>query len=290
MCAFNTGGSTAYQAVLSLLVSPPTLHPQNVPLHPGGGASGAVEQALGAQRAILWLDTPRQGWTVAVAPGLLDLPAARAAILTALGERFSAEQVTYLDERLTLLPTPYSWAELTAVERQVPGLLPPGLLSSMGISCDASDAVRLEIMIGPAGTPDVVAQVQAALGRFGDMVYVSYDHGFPTHPVGQVPAPPLAPAPAPAPARIPAAAPRIAEYVTVPRTGRCVRGRAVGVSVKKRADVRSVTLAAGKRRVTARSGKRARLALKQRSTRVTVTVKLRDGRAATKTLTYTRCL
>jgi hypothetical protein len=82
---------------------------------------------------------------------------------------------------------------------------------------------------------------------------------------------------------------QIARYATVPRATRCVRGRAVGVRAANDTALRWVRLSAGKRGVTARRGKRAQLALKRRSTRVTLTVRLRDGRTGTQSFTYRRC-
>ena len=82
---------------------------------------------------------------------------------------------------------------------------------------------------------------------------------------------------------------RLADYATLPRPSRCVRGRTIGVRVAKRSDVRSVTLAAGARKVFAKSGRRARLAFKGASMKVSLTVKLLDRRAVSQTYTFKRC-
>jgi hypothetical protein len=74
--------------------------------------------------------------------------------------------------------------------------------------------------------------------------------------------------------------------VSRPGTGRCLRG-ALTVTAKR--GVKSVRLTAGKRHAAATAGKKARLTLKQRSTRVTVTVTLPDGRSASQKLLYKRC-
>jgi hypothetical protein len=58
------------------------------------------------------------------------------------------------------------------------------------------------------------------------------------------------------------------------------------LTVKTKAGAKSVRLSAGKRHA---SGKTARLRLKQRLTRVTFTVTLKDGRTTSQRLTFRRC-
>ena len=237
------------------------------------GADAAAKQALGSQYGGTWADTPRQGWSVAIAPGALDATTGKAATIAAL----TGEHAAYLSERLTVLPTLYGWDEISAVRDQVAALQPsaPDLIAGVGLSCAFSDAWRAVVSIGPAETPDVVARTQALLAPFGDRVHVQYGTGF------------ARPAILVSPAAVPAVNAR--QYATVPRTARCVRGKAIGVRAADDAALRSVTLTAGKRSVTAKRGKRAQLVLKSRSTRVTLTVSLRDGRTATETVTYRRC-
>jgi hypothetical protein len=281
MCPLS-GGSTAYQEPLGHMVSPPTVIATGVPMYPGGGASQAAYEALGAQHVNLWLDTPRQGWSVAFSPGPLDATTARAAILERLATRFTPDQVAYLDQHLTLLPTPYSHAELRAVASQLAGLVGGDLFSHAAIGCRLSDAVRVELAIAPEGTPEVIARVQAAIAPFGDLVRVVYGAGFPHALAGTVPIPSPGTPPAPRPVSVSA-------YATLPKPSRCVRGKAISVKAASSSELVSISLAAGARRASAKPGKRARLALKRRTTSVKVTVTLRDGRTATQTVTYRRC-
>lgn len=268
------GGSYEYQATLGPLLSPPSN--SRGPLYPGGGAWGAAREALGAQYAGLWADSIRQGWSVALAPGPLDAQSARAAILDALRARFEPANVGYLDATLALYPTPYGEAELSAIQQQLLPVMEANrdLISGAGIDCFETDAFRVMVDIGPDATPDVVARTEAIVAPYGDRVFVRYGRGW----LQAAAAPGLAIPPI-----------RLADYVTLPAAGRCVRGRTVGVKAARRSDLRNVTLTAGRRRVTATAGKRARLALKARSTTITVRVRLRDGRTATRTLAFKRC-
>jgi hypothetical protein len=235
---------------------------------------------LGAQYGGLFFDTPRQGWTVALAPGALDLSAARAALVQALGTHFAAADVALLEQHLNVLPTPYSEADLLAVQAQIASLVGP-LINSTGISCNETDGFR--VRVGVTGdTPDVVAHVSGLMAPFGDKVYVRYGDPVIVPAIGEVKPEDLARQNA-------LRAPRVGAYATLPKAGKCVRGREIGVRAKASKELRSVTLAAGKRHVTATAGKRARLRLTSRATKVQVTVTLSDGRTATKTVTYRRC-
>ena len=221
-----------------------------------------------------WWDARHQGWAVALSPGALDVETGKAAILAELTARFAPEAAALLSSTLAVYPTLYSGAELMEARTPSPrsreparrdhgsrhGLPRHGRLSRHGL-------------LAAPGDPENVARVQALIGQYGDKVRVTY--GVRIVPVaGVVPAP---------------AAVNAGQYATVPKAARCVRGKAIGVRAADDAAVRSVTLQAGKRSVTAKRGKRAQLALKSRSTRVTLTVSLRDGRTATQTFTYRRC-
>ena len=120
------------------------------------------------------------------------------------------------------------------------------------------------------------------MAPFGDKVYVRYGDPVIVPTIGEVKPEDLARQNA-------VRAPRVGAYATLPKAGKCVPGRTIGVRAKATEELRSVMLAAGKRRVTAASGKRARLRLTSRATKVQVTVTLSDGRTATKTVTYRRC-
>src|SRR3954469_18859592 len=85
-------GSTAYQATLSPLLGgiTPTASPQpgsSTPVAvptPSVSAFEVARSAVGPQFVEYWLSTPLQGWAVGIAPGAMDVVAARAAILQAL--------------------------------------------------------------------------------------------------------------------------------------------------------------------------------------------------------------
>ena len=272
LCPLDGGGSYAYQAALLPLIGGGSA--------PGGAGVAAARAALGAQYGGAFYDTPRQGWSVALAPGALDLTAARAAVVQALGAHFAPADAAFIEQQLNVLPTPYSEADLQAVQAQITPLVGP-LISSVGIGCHETDGFRVRVGV-TGSTPDVVAHVSGLMAPFGDKVYVRYGDPVAVPVPGVVDPEDLARQNA-------VRAPRVGAYATLPKAGKCVRGRAIGVRAKATEELRSVTLAAGKRRVTAASGKRARLRLTSRATKVQVTVTLSDGRTAAKTVTYRRC-
>jgi hypothetical protein len=255
------------------------------PVTSGAEADEAARSVLGNQFVMLWVDTPRQGWSVAFSPGPHDAASARAAIDSFLATRVSAADKDYLMGALTLLPTPYSKAELDAV---VNALLPAvmdqtGILSGAEVSCVGTD-VHVTVTVIPQETPEVRAQVDALVAPYGDKVRLRF--GVPRPQAGTLligTAPELPPGGS-APAK---PTPRLRDHVALPATARCVRGGTL--TVKPGKDVRKLRLAAGTRKVVAGNGKAAKLKLKARRTKVAVTVTLKDGRTATQTLTYRRC-
>ena len=231
----------------------------------------AARAALGAQYGGLFVDTPRQGWTISLSPGTLDAQAARAAII----DRLPPGAAAALASRLTVLPTLYSEAELIAVQNEVLALVKDlDLASGIGVSCHVSDAWRVEIGIIEPESPALAAQVRALFDRFGDKVVIQYGVGRMSLAMGGSP---IAESDG-------AGSQRVRRFVSLPAPKHCVRGNSIGVKAGKQA--RSVTLSAGKRKV---SGKSARLRLTARKTKVTVTVKLRNGGTVTQTFVYRRC-
>lgn len=247
----------------------------------GGIATVAAEDVLGPQFTMLWADNFRQGWTVAYSPGPHDATTARAAIRAHLAAGgLGPATVDYLDSTLLLVPTPYSLADLESVRAQVGSIAQAnGPIASFGIGCAGSDAVRLEIRV-VGDTPELRAQVDALLAPFGDKVRVTYGHA-PVSPALGGP-----PVNTPRPDQRPT--PKVREYVSLPKTSRCVKGGAV--SAKPRiSGIERVRLQIGKRTASARGGKAARLRLKSKRSTVTVTVFVKGAVPVTEKLAYRRC-
>jgi hypothetical protein len=250
----------------------------------GGEAKDAVQAVLGPQFTYLWLDNQRLGWSVAFSPGAHDATSARAAFRAALVGRLTPAEIDYLDSTLLLLPTPHALADLEALRAPLFALMQSerGLFSSLMLGCDWSDGVRVQVGVGESETPELRARTEALLAPYGDKVRVRYGQGWPQPAIGAVTPEPQTPAPQQRPTL------KVRDYVSLPRTSRCVRGGAV--SAKPRvAGVERVRLAVGKRSVAARSGRTARLRLKSKRSQVTVTVILSDGASAIEHLTYRRC-
>lgn len=286
MCDLSPVGDIAYQQRLTpfLTQSASTTPPGGTVTTSGGQAAAAAQSVLGPQYVLLWADTPRQGWTVAFSPGAHDATTARAAIRADLATRVSAQDVDYLDRTLTLLPTPYSRADLDAASAELAQQISAtSLVGSFGVGCSWSDAVRIEVGIADAESPELRAQAEALLAPFGDLVRVRYGVGRPVPAIGPVrPVPEILDTEPPA-----AEAPRLRDHVTLPSTARCVRGGTL--KVKAGTQVRKLRLAAGSRKAFGAAGKPAKLKLKARRTKVAVTVTLQDGGTVTQTFTYRRC-
>ena len=152
----------------------------------------------------------------------------------------------------------------------------PDFIIGHGIGCHDSDAYpRPGLASLPEATPEIVARVHGAVRRPR------------RHRARSSTA---VPDRAASPGRCPPF------RRSTPRGTRPCRRRPAACAARRSACGRRTTRrcarsrsAAGNRSVTAKRGKRARLALKSRATRVTLTVSLRDGRTATQTFTYRRC-
>jgi hypothetical protein len=282
-CGHSPDGSYQWQAAFSRNFGPWT---DNAGVHnPRGGAGGAAERALGAQFSAFGMDNAHYGWFVVYSAGPLDEAAARAAIHAEMGAELTPDAITFMDSKLRLVPAKYSAAELEAVQAQIPAVV-AGTGWNVGtmIGCTPSGDWGLSVTrYAVKQTPEVVAETEAKFAPFGDKISLSYCDCV----VGPAEAavPRLSPQPAPGSTLAPqVAAIRVSDYVTRPTTSRCIKGRTL--TVKAKGDAKSVRLSGGKRHA---SGKTARLALKQRSTRVTVTVTLEDGRTVSQTLMFRRC-
>lgn len=249
----------------------------------GGEADEAARAVLGSQLAMLWLDFARQGWTVAYSPGSHDATSARAAVRSYLATRLDPAAVDFLDRTLTLLPTPYSKAELDALAPQMLALLQNGhhLFSSVGTGCQWSDGVRIQLGVVDPETPELRAQVEPLVAPFGDKVVVRYGQGRAYPAIGIVTPPGQPPAQDRMQQR---PTPKVREFIALPLTSRCAR--TVGARPKAGLDVKRVRLQIGKR---VSAGKHPRLRLKSRRSTVKVTVTLTDGTRVFEDLTYRRC-
>jgi hypothetical protein len=281
-CKPSPDGSYQWQAAISRNFGPwwdrDGIH------NPQGGAGGAAQRALGAQFTGFGFDNSHYGWLVVYAPGALDGAAARAAIRAEMAVELTPDAIAFMDSTLRMIETKYSAADLAAVQAQIPAIIAEtGWNLGGGIGCTTTGEWGLEITrYAVKQTPEVVAETEAKFAQFGDKVTLRYCDCVITPIAGAVPAP--APAPGAQPAPKPTAAPRVSDYVTRPTTRRCIKGPTLTVKAKR--DAKSVRLTAGKRHA---AGKRPRLKLKQRATRVTITVTLKDGRTASQTMTFRRC-
>jgi hypothetical protein len=260
------------------------------PLLPAGEA--AARQVAGAQFTMLWLDPARQGWDVGIAPGALDVAAARAAIVSALQGTLPAADAAYLADRLHVEPEPYSEADLNAVRDAIVAALsaaPPSFGFGVGWGlCTLSDGVRVEVTLFNDSTPADAGAVRALLAPYGDKVRLGISDTAPPSPAAAgvspgVPAPYAPPARATLPVNL-------ARYVTLPAARRCVRGTVAHVALVRAThqDVRSAAVTVAGHRRTLTSGRLA-ITLKTRRTAIRVAVALRDGRTAQRTVTLTRC-
>lgn len=255
----------------------------------GGQARQALEGVLGSQFTYEWLDNQRLGWTVAFSPGTHDATSARAAFRAALAGRLTSAEVDYLDSTLLLVPTPHALAELKALQAPLFALLQSerDLFSGFGLGCSWSDGVRVQVSVGSPETPEVRARAEALLAPYGDLVRVRYGQGWAEPAIGNVKPVPQTPGPQTPGQQRPT--PKVREYVSLPKTSRCVKGGAVSAKPRAGLGVERVRLKIGKRFASARGGKAAKLRLKSQRSTVTVTVFVKDTVPVTEQLTYRRC-
>jgi hypothetical protein len=264
------------------------------PLLPAGEA--AARRVAGAQFTMLWLDPARRGWDVGIAPGPLDVAAARAAIVGALQAALPATDAAYLADRLHVEPEPYSEADLNATrDAIVAGVASAPRSFGFGVGwglCTLSDGVRVEVTLFNDSTPADADAVRALLAPYGDKVRLAISDTAPPAPATGVGVSPGVPAPyAPPAAAKPKAPVAFARYVALPTARRCVRGTVVHVALPRatRRDVRSATVTVAGHRRTLTGGRMA-IVLKGRRTTIRVAVALRDGRTAQRSVTLIRCV
>jgi hypothetical protein len=257
----------------------------------------STDAAVGAQQGLFWINDARNGWSVAVAPGPLDLDAAKADIEDQVRARLVPEQAAWVNAHLSVWATPYSEAELRAIQNPLFAALGPlnqGWGLSAGVACVPGEPegfrVVAELATGDAEpTPELQAQVAAVAAPYGDKVRVNVVKGdhrvFPAAGVVQVPPPNAEP-----PAAPPAPAPlRVATYVSLPKTSRCVRGRTLTVKARRDASLAGVSVTARSRTVALKAGKQTRVRLAGKRTKLTLKVTTRDGRSASQAYTFRRC-
>ena len=292
LCRQTAAGPLEYQLTLAPLVSGFVLAPGGhgeapppPPASTGVGAGNLAREALGAQFAGVWLSNDVQGWVVGLAAGPLDPAAARTAIIERVAAHYTAAETAHLTERLHVDPQPYSDADLLATQDAVTATLAaeaPGIYWIAYVACTLSDARRVEVLIFPPSTSAERARVSTLLEPFGDRVRVELASGAPA--LTNLPGPPP-------PSSTPAVV--LGRHVRMPTALRCVRGHVVRIAARRsQPAVRSLSVrVAGRARTIAgrRLAKPLTVALRGRRTRVVVTVRLADGRAGTRTVTYTRC-
>ena len=297
LCAISPGPWEYQSALVPLLSDPgpvPPVAPGLQPLPPARTGSGAItvaHQALGAQFAGGWLNNEVQGWVVGLAPGPLDVPAAHAAIVQALGQHFAGADLAELTDRLHVDPQPYSDDELRATADAITGsVIAEHLPAAVGYGlCSLSDARRVEVELYSDATPEIVDRVTALLAPFGDQVRLV------VHPYGP-PVPDSVPGDVEPPLVLPHSQLQgitFAKYVRMPLAGRCVHATQVRVSARAmRPAARTLAVKVGRRTRTIRGARLRKplvVALHAKRTRVAVTVRLADGRTATRSPTYVRC-
>ena len=259
----------------------------------GIGAGNLAREALGGQYAMLWMSNALQGWVVGLAPGPLDLTAARAAIIERIAAHYTAAETAYLEERLHISRQPYSQADLNATGEALVAALraEPDLYWGVATACRLSDAFRTEVTVFSPATPEQFLRVMALAEPYGDRVRIQLvPHGPPMPGVLPLPPPPQPqPLPQPRPQRA-----AFARHVKMALLRRCVRGREVRIAARagSRA-VRSLKVQVAGRAPRTITGRRLAkplvVTLRARRTKVTVTARLADRRVAMRSVTYTRC-
>jgi hypothetical protein len=304
MCQNLWGSNTPGELNVSFQITSGALK-----LRMGDEVSDAVKAAVGAQYSILWVNDQRQGWSVAVAPGALDVDAAKAAIIDRIQTSFTAEQAAFLRDHLSVWATPYAEAELRAIQddlfQRVLAPLDQGWGMQDSITCVPGDPaaeagspaaadgwrVAATVYTGDVDpSAELLAQAKAAVEPYGDKARldVKRGDGRAVPAIGIAPVTPATPAPIvgskPAPLGL-----RVGRYVSVPHAS-CVRGRTVTIKARRPANLRKLTVQAPSRKVSLRPGKSAkvRLATKGRTT-VSVTVTTKGGQTGTQTYTFRRC-
>jgi hypothetical protein len=281
-------------------------------LRMGDEVTDAVKAVVTTQYSILWVNDRRQGWSVAIAPGDLDVDAAKAAIVDRIQASFTAEQAAFLRDHLSVWATPYAEPDLRAIQDDIStrALKPldqgwgmqasimcvPGDPAAEAGSRAAADGWRVTATLYTGDvepSADLLSQAKAAVESYGDKVRLEVKRGdgrlvlisgaAPIAPVTPVTPPPIVGS-KPAPLGL-----RVSRYVSIAHRS-CVRGQTVTIKARKPANLRKLTVQTPSRKLTLRPGKSAkvRLAAKGKTT-VSVTVVTKGGQTGTQTYTFRRC-
>lgn len=237
-------------------------------------------EALGPQYGGVWLSQRDQGIGFGVAPGALDLPAARTALLGAYAARgASGADLAQIDRMLFVYAVPFAYADLLALHSQLsPAVMALGPFASIGISCARGDAFRVHVSLFSTRTPEAVVAVQALIAPYGDRVHLELSDARPPT-TGLPPRMPLESA---------------FPHLSMAPPSRCVRGDGLKIRVRPASlrAVRVLRLQAGStvrwvRGARLRDG--LRVTLRAPSTAIRVELRLRSGSVAVRTGTYRRC-
>lgn len=235
-------------------------------------------------------------WTVRVAPGPLDLAAARAALEAHLRSVLAPADADLAIAALRVEATPYPYAEMVALSRTIAQQLIPAGVQAWAVGPSCRVTVQL---FRPNGLAELAA-VRALTAPHGDKVWVELvdsDAPVPMADGGASTAREPRPAPGDAPGGTPkpaTPAPRtpaqgaltFAAVVRAPAAKRCVAGATVTLRPRDGAKLAVTTRG---RTVRSRGTKGVRVTLRGRTTTVTVKATARDGRTVTRRLTYRRC-
>jgi len=196
--------------------------------------------------------------------------------------RLSEGDAAFFADRLRLVALPYSYDELEQITAELLAKIKAanwGVGWGLGRSCERG-AIRLSLELYSDCTPRVVDEATAFLAQYGDRAVLSLREYGPSQPTA-LPSDGLR-------------ARGVRGYVIAPATSRCLRDGHVRVKLRAGTAtvVDSVAIRAHGRTQVLTSGARHRtLAVKvgRRSTSLRISLRLRDGRRVTQTLTYRRC-
>ena len=247
-------------------------------------ATGPVpdaRQMFGPQFAFFWGQSRDLGWYVGVAPGPIDLEAARAYLLERVDVHYSGEDAQLLRERLHVVSQPYGEPELRAIQKELADELVRanwGVGWALSVSCTHSDAFRVELELFNASSDSQFEEARRLAARWGDRVIVVRLPWGPPHPdIGLMPPrrPPIGPAPPTRPGRHLELADLLA--------GRpCARDEKAVLRVRRsaRARIERLTVTARGRRTVFRGRRLSRplrVQLARRTRTIRIAVRLRDG-------------
>lgn len=180
--ASRANAETTSPCRIDPFTAPPPPEYSHLGLLAQAGPAPATEQSLGPQFGGFWLQPRDLGWYIGVAPGALSVATVREQLLAYIDAHYTGSDRALLRDRLHVVPQPYGWPELRAVQEDLVARVVAAKLGVgwvIGKGCRYSDTFRVQFELFDDSSAAIVARARELAAPFGDRVVVAKVPGGP---------------------------------------------------------------------------------------------------------------